>query len=860
MGSWVRPFVLGLLLAAAIPTNAVLAAENAEQILLDKANYWRLKDRPDLAIEALTKLLFLNPNQAEALYQLGMLDVQQGKAADAKETLARLQKAAPGNPHIADLENAIRAGKVGPSELNEARKLAQSGQLSEAIQKYQQTFHGPPPPSFGVEYYMTLAGTAGGWEQAKDGLTQLAQSQPNDKSIQLALGQVMINRETTRPDGIAQLIKLTKDPVVGADAVKAWRQALIWGATREYYGQYLAQFPNDQEVRQRANDIANQSAGAQGQGGEAQSQAYIDLQHGKTAAAEKGFAADLKASPNDPQALGGLGLVKLRQERFAEARDLLGRAIKADPANEKQWAAAYDSASFWGTVQQAKSLAAAGRLQQAKALLTGLLSHRHANAAGADMVLAGIDDKLKDHAGAEAAYRRVLAAQPRNGDALMGLAGTLRSAGKTAEADKIIARLTPAQRAKLAAGGGGGGTSRSEALRKAAKDAEANGNNQLAEQRFKEGIAADPKDPWIRLDYARFLAGTGHLDQGFATVDPAQTGNTPTSVLVAAMYDVQQDHWADALDKIDRVPAADRSKDLANFRDRILSRGTEDRAKRLASQGNKAEAIKILTALYTNPNVQPDERRVAVYDIYRMGEHQTSIRLAYDQMAKGGAPGAKAGIDYAKLLTTDGQYEKAMAAVNQIQGTGQLNGDDLDDLLAVKALLAAREADKLINAHELARAYDLMSPLYSARPNDPVVLTTIGRIYAAGGRDTEALQYFDKAFQQDPSNIDVIRAVVMGAIGAHEYDQAETYLSKGEDANPKNPWIFYLKGQLAHARGNNQEALEDLRAAQQMAKEQGLTAPSQSAPANTTRPALPPNPFRDSRNTGPSAERLIDGG
>ena len=124
-----------------------------------------------------------------------------------------------------------------------------------------------------------------------------------------------------------------------------------------------------------------------------------------------------------------------------------------------------------------------------------------------------------------------------------------------------------------------------------------------------------------------FLAGEGHVDQGFTAVDPSLTGNTATSVLVAAMYDVQQDHWADALDKIDRVPAAQRSKDLENFRDRILSRASEDRAKRLASQGNRAEAVRILTSLYTNPNIQPDERRVAVYDLYRLGERQAALQL-----------------------------------------------------------------------------------------------------------------------------------------------------------------------------------------------------------------------------------------
>src|SRR5437763_16940915 len=111
MKSWARDLALGLLLATAIPSSVPLqAAQTAEQILLDKANYWRLKDRPDLAIEALQKLLSINPNNPDALYQYGVLDVQQGKIDEAKGYLSRLQKAAPSSPRVADLENAIRAG------------------------------------------------------------------------------------------------------------------------------------------------------------------------------------------------------------------------------------------------------------------------------------------------------------------------------------------------------------------------------------------------------------------------------------------------------------------------------------------------------------------------------------------------------------------------------------------------------------------------------------------------------------------------------------------------------------------------------------------------------------------------------
>src|SRR5580658_8535995 len=127
MKAWGGSLALALLLAVALPTRAILAAQSAEDVLLDKANYWRIKDRPDLAADALNKLLEINPNNPDALFQYGVLSVEQNKPADAQRYLAKLQQVAPNDPRIADLEAAIRAGKIGPSDLNEARRLAQAG-------------------------------------------------------------------------------------------------------------------------------------------------------------------------------------------------------------------------------------------------------------------------------------------------------------------------------------------------------------------------------------------------------------------------------------------------------------------------------------------------------------------------------------------------------------------------------------------------------------------------------------------------------------------------------------------------------------------------------------------------------------
>src|SRR4029077_949816 len=151
---------------------------------------------------------------------------------------------------------------------------------------------------------MTLAGTAQGWDEARQGLEKASQQAPNDAQIKLSLAQLYTYREQTRVQGIKLLADLSKNSVVSAQAVQSWRQALTWltGSPQQKAAlqQYLAQFPNDQEMVQLLADLAKQPAGA---GTAAQSQAYEDLKRGNTVAAERQFLADLKANPNDPQAL-----------------------------------------------------------------------------------------------------------------------------------------------------------------------------------------------------------------------------------------------------------------------------------------------------------------------------------------------------------------------------------------------------------------------------------------------------------------------------------------------------------------------------------------------------------------------------
>ena len=851
MRPWVRTIALGLAVAAAVPAAAALAADPAEQILLDKANFWRLKDRPDLAIEALKQLLTLNPNQPDALYQYGMLEVQQGHLPQAQQYLARLRAVAPTSPRAADLENAIRAGQVNTGDLGEARRLAQSGQFAQAAQKYQQTFRGPPPTTFGVEYYLTLAGTARGWDEARRGLEQLAQTQPNDPKIKLGLAQVLTYRDTTRYEGIQSLVRLSKDPIVGQQAVKAWRDALMWlGNTprdRQLYDEYLAQFPQDAQVRQHMADAARGVAAGGNTGDTQRTVGYADLQRGNLAAAERAFEADLKLHPGDPDALAGLGLIRLRQQRFGEARDLLGRAMRAAPARRGQWAVAYESATFWATLNAAKAARDAGNYQRAKSLAAGLVGHGR-DAWNAELVLADVDSKLGDHAAAEQAYRAVLAAQPQNSDAAVGLFNELTAQGKTAEAQALADRL-PA--GKL----GGANHLRAEVLRTDAKTSEAHGDTAQALSKYQQALAADPMDPWVRLDFARFLARQGEPAQARVVIDPAASGNTAVSWYAAAIFDSEQNRFSDAMAKLERIPAGSLTPDMTAFRDRIMVTAEIERAKQLARAGNRGEARNILVSLYSRPPATAEKARLVADALSDIGETRAALQIARETMARGGPPSPRATIDYAGLLLKSGNDAEAAAYIRQLSASGRLNAEDRRALERLEAQIASSRAEQLRGRGDYADAYDQVSALLAANPNDPNLLLATGRIYASAGRNQEAMRFFDAAYRQSPGDINVIRGAVGGAIQAGDLARARAYLAHGMQLYPNNPRLYYLQAEIDRANGDNGAAMRALQTARAINAQQAGAAGPAAAPG--TMPAapgmLPPNPFRGSQAELPPA-------
>lgn len=83
--------------------------------LLDKARYWKARDRMDLAASTWERVLRSDPRQPEALAGLGLYMASMGRTGPANDYLAKLKLVSPKHPAVNQLERAISPAASQPS-------------------------------------------------------------------------------------------------------------------------------------------------------------------------------------------------------------------------------------------------------------------------------------------------------------------------------------------------------------------------------------------------------------------------------------------------------------------------------------------------------------------------------------------------------------------------------------------------------------------------------------------------------------------------------------------------------------------------------------------------------------------------
>jgi thioredoxin-like negative regulator of GroEL len=818
--------------------QAPRAGESSLEALFSQATFWRANNRPDLARDALERVLAVEPDNARALRGMGELALAADDRDGARQWLDRLRERAPGSEDAARLQAALRREQISNGDLMEARALAKAGDAGAAVARYEALFDGAgPPPDLALEYYQTLAGVDARWREARDGLEQVVRDNPGDPAARQALAEVLTYRQATRDQGIEQLAGLWRDQE-RLQVIAPWRQALLWlpqePASADALRDYLAVRPDDEVVRERLDSVLS------GSGGAAVADAYDALEAGRLSAARRGFQGVLEDDPDSAEAVAGLGLADLRQGRFGAAEQRLARAIRMAPDRRADWAPALEDARFYGRLAEARALNEQQNYDQALQAVIPLA--RAGGRRGRDAALLQGDILLAQDRPqvAETVFRDLLESDDANSDARVGLVRALMAQERYDEANRIYAELPAEERMRY----GYVRDQQSQVLRERAQALIDDGQVYAGEALLHEAVAAAPRDPWARLALAKRMQARGQSGQAAAMLEPLEAPDAePEALLAAAQFAADQGRWQHALDLLDRLPADARDSDSQALRRRVENGARMAELARVFDSGDRWRIQSELERLYAEPPETPAQTGQLANFLVERGESSLALTLVRKDLAKGldrGAP--KDFVPHALVLGRLGYDREAGELLRELERRAERRPGGAGAFADARRTLSVAAVDHARQGGDFARAYDEAVMALSSDPDNEKLVLALGRVYQEGGLHREAATTYDWLLARPGPQLPARRAAVANALAMDDVERAEQLL---EEAAPlEDGELLLLAARTARRSGDSRSAL----ALAEKAADAHYRANRSGAPSALAGSA---NPFRKSAGKTP---------
>jgi len=830
-----RRHTLALAILATLASSASLAATSDPQaLLIEQGNYWQSKKNPERALESWQKLLSLSPEQPDALYGIGLIQVQQQHPEEAQKYLARLRAISPLPRQALQLEQDITVNIPANAKLLEqARELGEPVEEREqAVALYRQIFQGRQPQGLiAREYYNALAFTPKGTAEGIAGLQRVTRERPNDSIAALFLARHLARNPSSRVEGIRAMERLSTDNDVGGAADEGWRFALVWlGAPNRdqvpLFQQFLAKHPDDTEIRALMNKGIAQGKGDGGwQRDPKLVKAFKALDEGDLKTAEPLLAARLAEKSNDVDALGGMGVVRQQQQRFSEAENYLGQATRLPGG--AAWQKALNDVRYWSLLNQARDAQSAGRSSQARDL-AAQAERLNPGKTDATMALAGFQAQDNQLDASEASYRKVLARNPNDPDALSGLIGVLSQSGRPDEALKLIDSLSAADRGKFSS------SAKIKALRatQMGKVADQRGDLKAAQAAYQQALDADPENPWTRFALARVYLRDGQIRNARALIDGLLKSqpNQPDALYTSTLLSVELDEWKAADATLSRIPAAQRTPDMNELASDIALHKQTEIAIESARRGQRPEALALLGRSASLAGKKPERLAVLASAYVEVGAPEEGLQIMQGVLEKTSNPTPDQKLLYAGVLLKANHYTEAGDILRDLQGqpltdAGRQRYEDLIFQYRVK------QADALREKNDLVAAYDMLSPALVQRPHDTSAISVLARMYADGGDGKKAMALYEPLVQQNPNNARLQLGLAGIALKGGNRSLAESATDKALRLDPTSAETLTAAGQIYQGLGRNAEAAELLRRALAIESAQRVQARSALADA-----------------------------
>ncbi|WP_423681005.1 cellulose synthase subunit BcsC-related outer membrane protein [Undibacterium sp. WLHG33] len=809
------------LLAMCVECSTAFANSPLTQKLIEQAHFWEQRGRDDNAADAWRKVLKVDANNIEALVALGIFDAHSGNAELAKSHLNKLIEIKAGSAQIRLVEKAISLGTGGgKSQLENARRLAQQGDTEAAAESYRQLGDASRlKGDAAFEYYQVLAGTKTGYAEAKRGLEKLTKENPSNHKYALAYAQVLTYRETSRPEGLALLENLSNKAEVSKQAEEAWRQALTWmglqSSNSKYFRSYLEKHPQDKTIQDKlasVNRPARSNASEERRPvnkpkpesplAKGSALGFKALDANDVPTAEKEFQALIKSHPKDPVGYGGMGLVKMRQEEFIEARKFLQKALDLSSAKAKSnWKQAFDGANYWALIEDARTAFEDADSAKGIALLRKAIEINGTEPSGI-LQLAEALQAENDMAGAEENFKRVFNADKKEMRALDGLIGIYVLQKRLSDLEALGEYLLPRHLAIVA-------NLKSEQMAVQAKQLESAGDIIGAQRVLEDAVLIKPEDAWLRMSLAKIYLKRDMAPQAQALLDALTNVEKPDAeaLYVSALLSQMQQLWWEGLQTLERVPANARKPEMFALQKQLWIRVQLDRIDLLNKRGYVDQVRDILTQIEAAAGTDSEYIGTLAALYIKLGDTERGFAMIRQAVQNTQQPSASLLLQYASTLMQANQEAELEAVMRKVAAMPKLQEDEVKSFRQLQKALSMRYSERAREAKDYAAAYAYIQPYLIETPDDNLLLLTLARIYSSAGDTEPAKELYTKVLETDPDNPEVLQGLVFAAIQIKDFSGAENYLEKLMRMQPENPRFIALAGNVARAQGHNSKAL-----------------------------------------------------
>jgi Flp pilus assembly protein TadD len=509
--------------------------------------------------------------------------------------------------------------------------------------------------------------------------------------------------------------------------------------------------------------------------GRARVSGFDALNDGNLASAASQFQRALAVNRRDPDALGGLGLVRLREGNFAEAASLLEQASQAGKAS--QWAEGLASARFFAGADETRTLVAQNRLADAQVKAEALVRSGYKEPGPALELLADIYERQGRYADAADLYRQA------------GSAG----GGSAAEDKRLQLRAT-----------------RGRALAAAER-----GDDLGATREFQSGLVLDPSDPWIRYEFAQFQIERGRVPEAESLIRSLASNGQPDSLYAAALLNNDLGRAAEADRLISMIPEAQRTAPMRNLAISVKTDSAIARARAMAASGQQAQAISAMRQLGSMASVPAGKQAAVANALFDMGDTQGASQVA--EAAMNGRIDTVD--DYEGLIGVLARTGRDDLAQVALQRAGQLAGSSAEGQRAyarISAGLMVSQADAARTGGRYAESFDILQQAYAAAPDNTEILSGLARLYQTGGMPAKAAQSYQLVLARKPGDKDALLGLADTAQAAGDSDlskqaQRQVLQSYGQDYR-----VHMALANVERARGNDRAAVSMLKEAREL--------------------------------------------